>query len=164
MEELVARRMTVDDVELIRLQRELMFQNNGIDAETLETMRVPFATWLRPKLLDETYLGWAMERGGVAVAGVGIMILDWPPHPQHPADGRRAYILNVYVAPEERGKGTANALMTLAEAECRALGIDYAVLHASPMGRPVYERSGWKQTNEMSKSMVGRPGTSADSL
>lgn len=156
--------MTVDDADLIRLQRERMFQSNGIAQETLEEMRVPFVEWVRPRLANGTYLGWAMERDGVTVAGAGLLILDWPPHPQHPTDGRRGYILNVYVAPEERGKGTAKALMALVEEESLRLGIEYAVLHASPMGRPVYERTGWKQTNEMSKNLAGRAGTVVDSL
>ncbi len=164
MPELQIRPMTVEDADLIRLQRELMFQNNGIDQATLDAMREPFVAWVKPKLADGSYLGWAGVRDGVVVAGMGIMIVDWPPHPQHPTDDRRAYILNVYVAPEERGKGTAKLLMTLAEDESRKLGIEYAVLHASPMGRPVYDRSGWKATNEMAKSLIGRAGTSADSL
>jgi GNAT superfamily N-acetyltransferase len=164
MEELQIRRMTVADADLIRQQREWMFEHNGIDRATLDAMREPFLAWVTRKLTDGSYIGWAGTRDGVVVAGTGIILLDWPPHPQHPLDARRAYVLNVYVAPEERGKGTARLLMTRVEDECRALGIDYAVLHASPMGRPVYERSGWKGTNEMAKSLVGRPGTSADSL
>jgi GNAT superfamily N-acetyltransferase len=93
-----------------------------------------------------------------------LFVLDWPPHPQHPLDARRGYVLNVYVAPEGRGLGLAKRLMEIVENEAGKMGIEYAVLHASPMGMPVYEGIGWKGTNEMAKSLVGRAGTAADSV
>ena len=71
------------------------------------------------------------------------MVIDWPPHPSHPSDDRRGYVLNVYVEPEWRGQGIAKRLMAAAEDAFTQRGIGYAFLHATETGRPLYERAGW---------------------
>jgi predicted GNAT family acetyltransferase len=56
-------------------------------------------------------------------------------------------IYSVATLPEARGHGYGTALtwMTLADAEP---GVRAAVLQASPMGRPVYERMGFRLVRE----------------
>jgi GNAT superfamily N-acetyltransferase len=78
------------------------------------------------------------------------MVIDWPPHPSHPEQAARGYILNVFVEPDRRGQGIAGGLMELAVAEGRRRGLQYMILHATAQGRPMYERLGWAQTSEMS--------------
>ncbi len=58
---------------------------------------------------------------------------------------------NVFVEPAYRGRGIAAELMRKAEAELARRGVAYATLSASNAGRPVYEKLGWKATNEMAK-------------
>jgi GNAT superfamily N-acetyltransferase len=112
-------------------------------------MTAAFEQWLSPRLEDGSYFGWMLEDAGVVIAGLGMMVIDWPPHPSHPADHRRAYILNVFAEPEHRRKGLAKRLMALAEARARELGICYAILHSTRQGRPLYESLGWGPTSEM---------------
>jgi len=38
--------------------------------------------------------------------------------------------------------------------ECRANKIDFAILHASPEGRPLYESLGFQAGNEMAHQVV----------
>ena len=78
-----------------------------------------------------------------------MMVIDWPPYPLHPTQSARGYFLNVFVEPEHRGQGLARALMDLAMEEARRRGLDHMILHATPMGRPLYEALGWTQTSEM---------------
>jgi ribosomal protein S18 acetylase RimI-like enzyme len=58
------------------------------------------------------------------VAGIGLMLVDWPPHPAHPTQDRRGYVLNVYVEPTRRRRGLAQQLMALAEAEFAGRGVE----------------------------------------
>ena len=81
------------------------------------------------------------------------MVIDWPPHPSHPYEDRRGYVLNVFVEPSHRGRGLAKMLMQLGEAEFATRGVSFAILHATRMGRPLYEKIGWAQTSEMSKQI-----------
>ena len=49
-----------------------------------------------------------------------------------------------------RRRGLARRLMELAIEWARVKGVAKLVLHASPQGRPLYERLGFEPTNEMS--------------
>jgi predicted acetyltransferase len=79
------------------------------------------------------------------------MLIDWPPHPSHPQEDKRGYVLNVFVEPSHRKRGLAKMLMSLGEAELARRGASFAILHATRMGRSIYEAIGWAQTSEMSK-------------
>ena len=128
-----------------------MFAENGVDAASLDAMAAPFAAWLRERLEDGRYFGFMAEEDGAVIAGIGLFLLDWPPHYRHPESAQRGYILNVYVEPAYRGRGLAAELMERAEEEFRRRGVGFEVLHASEMGRPVYEKLGWSAMPEMGK-------------
>ena len=145
------RTLGVGDTAAICAHRYRMYEEMGFEAEKLDAMREPFAAWLKPRLEDGRYFGFAVEDGGAVVAGVGLQLLDWPPGPNHPTSDVRGYILNVFVEPEFRGRGIARMLMQRAEEEFRARGVAYGMLHASVKGRPVYEGLGWTMTNQMGK-------------
>lgn len=115
-------------------------------------MAEPFAAWLEPRLADGRYFGFmAQTDNGEVVGGVGLMEIDWPPHPAHPEECRRGYVLNVFVEPSHRGRGIARALMEASEAAFRERGITYAILHATEAGRSCYDRMDWSPTTEMAK-------------
>jgi ribosomal protein S18 acetylase RimI-like enzyme len=147
---LAYRPARASDLPLIVRQRREMFAANGFGADLLASMSGPFETWLAPRLACGDYFGWIVEDGtGRPVGGLGMIEIDWPPHPLHPEQDRRGYILNVYVEPGLRGGGVARTLMALATAEGRRRGLDLMALHASPMGRSLYEGLGWTASNEM---------------
>jgi len=133
-----------------------MFRESGRPPAQVAAMADPFREWLAPRLADGRYFGWIVEEGGAPVAGLGMMEIDWPPHPLHPREARRGYILNVYVEPGFRRRGLARLLMETAQEEARRRGIGYAILHATDQGRALYEALGWTDTAEMALS-IGAP-------
>jgi ribosomal protein S18 acetylase RimI-like enzyme len=138
------------DLAVIVRQRREMFAANGHAEAVVAPMSETFTAWLAPRLASGVYFGWIVEdEAGRAVAGLGMMELDWPPHPLHPGQDRRGYILNVFVDPGLRVAGVGRALMDRATAEGRRRGLDVLVLHASAMGRSLYESLGWRTGNEM---------------
>lgn len=152
---LAIRPVTKADVEIVCAHRRAMFAEAGkFREEDMDAAIPPFRAWLTERLASGDYFGFLAEDLGAVVGGVGMMLLDWPPHPFHPHDARRGYVCNVFVEPSHRRRGLATRLATEAEAELRRRGIAYAVLHASPLGRPIYEQDGWKQTNEMAKFLA----------
>ena len=143
-----------NDLELICRHREEMFRASnapGRSDELLRTMTTAFRVRLRPRLKDGSYFGYIVEENDAPVAGIGLMVIDWPPHPSHPFEDRRGYVLNVFVEPSHRGRGLGRMLMDLGDAEMAQRGVSFAVLHATRMGKPLYEKLGWAQTSEMSK-------------
>jgi ribosomal protein S18 acetylase RimI-like enzyme len=148
------RPVRLSDLDLICRHREDMFRASnapGRSDESLRAMTASFRVWIEPRLGDGSYFGYIVEEDGAAVAGIGLMIIDWPPHPLHPNEDRRGYVLNVFVEPSHRKRGLAKMLTGLGEAEIARRGVSFAILHATRMGRPLYEQAGWTQTAEMSK-------------
>lgn len=141
------------DLDLVCRHRHEMFKASGRTDEALAPMSAAFRDWLAPRLTDGGYFGWIAVEAGAPVGGLGMMVIDWPPHPSHPTQAARGYILNVFVEPDRRGQGIAKALMELAMSEGRRRGIQYMILHATAQGRPMYEQLGWAQTAEMSISL-----------
>jgi len=150
---LQARQLVPDDLELICRHREAMFLEAGGDPAALRVMTEHFRPWLRVRLEDGRYYGFMVMDEGDPAAGIGLMSIDWPPHPAHSTQDQRGYVLNVYVEPAYRRRGLATALMKLAEAEFSRRGLGFAVLHATEVGRPVYQALGWAATREMTKTL-----------
>ena len=133
-----------------------MFREAAGDGRTediLATMTKHFRIWLAPRLQDGSYFGFIAQDGDTPVAGIGLMTLPWPPHPFHPAEDERGYILNVYVEPSYRRRKIGDLLMKLAEEEFRRRGITFAVLHATSMGHHLYKAQSWEPTTEMFKQL-----------
>lgn len=148
------RKVTPEDLELICRHREEMFRDAGTPEAVLVEMTEHFRSWLAPRLQDGTYFGYVISSDGRPVAGVGLMMIDWPPHPSHPTQDQRGYVLNVYVEPEHRRNGLAKRLMGLAEEEFDRRGVEFAILHATEKGKPLYRQLGWDATSEMAKLLL----------
>jgi GNAT superfamily N-acetyltransferase len=147
------RHVSAADLDLVCRHREEMFRESGSPETDLAAMAAPFRSWLATRLIDGRYFGFIAEWDGMPIGGVGLMEIDWPPHPFHPTADRRGYVLNVFVESGYRGRGLASLLMEHSEREFERRGLTYLVLHATAAGRPVYERVGWAQTSEMSKRL-----------
>lgn len=143
------RHATPEDALLITGQRHRMFADNGFATEAaLSAADAQFEPWVRARLADGRYLGLLLEEGQMVLAGAGIFFADFPPHWMDPQP-LRAYVPNVYTAPEHRGHGYTKTLMARIIQECRERGVPTVVLHASPQGRPVYQRLSFVPTDEM---------------
>jgi ribosomal protein S18 acetylase RimI-like enzyme len=132
-----------------------MFREAGRDEQVLQTMTTHFLAWLQPRLDNGTYFGFVAMDNEIPVAGIGLMLIDWPPHPSHPDQGSRGYVLNVYVEPGHRRRGIAQMLMEYADAAFAKHGVHFAILHATEMGRDLYAGLGWNGTTEMAKRLGG---------
>jgi len=146
---LATRPATPSDAALIAHHRQRMFADSGqADAEAMQIMSANFVAWVRPRLADGRYIGWLIEDEGAIIAGAGLWLMDFPPHWMDP-EPIRAYLLNFYVEPTHRGHGLAQKMLALAVDEAHRRGIRVVSLHASNLGRPIYERNGFEPTNEM---------------
>jgi ribosomal protein S18 acetylase RimI-like enzyme len=126
-----------------------MFVDAGrADTQALKNMSARFEPWVKDMIAQGKYIGWLMEDGGKVIAGAGLMIMDWPPHPLDPGS-HRGYLLNVYVNPEYRRKKLGSQLVERALAEARQRNIRVVSLHSTEAGRPMYESNGFRPTDEM---------------
>ncbi|HTX77611.1 MAG TPA: GNAT family N-acetyltransferase [Terracidiphilus sp.] len=155
---LATRPATPADAALIASHRRAMFAAMGsLTPDVLDEMTRSFEPWLLPRLADGRYLGWITEDDGQPIASAGLMFLDWPPHPLHPAASVRGYILNVFVDPAHRRRGLARTLVDCCLQEARSRDIELVTLHASSEGRPLYESMGFRNGSEMQLVLLTEP-------
>ncbi|MBZ9750572.1 GNAT family N-acetyltransferase [Deinococcus sp. HMF7604] len=137
------RRAVPDDAPVIAAHRAQMFTDMGdLTPEEAQAQVDLWTGWLRSVLASGDYVGFVAEETGRPLGSAGLMFHPKAPTTDEPATVR-AYVLNVYVAPQSRRQGLADALMRAVLAEVQARGLRSVSLHASAQGRAIYERLGF---------------------
>lgn len=142
--EITVRQATVDDIsDLVRLRR-MMFESMGFDDPAkLDAGDAAAASYFAQAIPDGEFRGWlAITPAGEAVSTIGLVIDQHPPGPGN-LSGKTGYIMNVVTHPAYRRRGLARRLMQVALAWLDERGIRRAELHATDMGRPLYEELGF---------------------
>jgi GNAT superfamily N-acetyltransferase len=103
--------------------------------------------YFQESLPRETYLAWLAESQGKTVAIGGVLLFTRPPTAEN-MTGLDGYVMNMYTLPEWRGQGIASRLMQLLIAEMRTRRLGRLWLHATPIGRPIYETYGFIPVNQ----------------
>jgi len=144
------RAATLEDISVLIHHRRAMWRDMGReDAAVLEQMDAAAREYFSSAVPDGSYRGFlAVNDSGEVVGGGGIVISPWPGSFRQEKP-RRAMILNMYVEKAYRRRGIARALMEAMIEWCRKEGFGYVGLHASDEGRPLYEKLGFRSTNEM---------------
>jgi len=147
------------DAAIIAWHRARMFQDMGdVPPALFDELRTTSQAYIGEALARHEYVGWLASPAAdpdTVVAGAGAQLRRAFPHmlklPAGPvvAQGRHAIVLNVFTEPEWRRQGVGELLMRQVIAWAREEQLDRLVLHASPHGRPLYERLGFQGTNEM---------------
>ncbi|HLY31543.1 MAG TPA: GNAT family N-acetyltransferase [Ktedonobacterales bacterium] len=144
------RQATVADTHVIADHRVLMFIDTGrLTPDAAATMRKSLPPILQPMLATGEYVGWLVTgKDSEIIAGAGVQVRRLLPRPETFLS-REALVVNVYVEPDYRRRGLARRLMQTILDWCRQQRIERVSLHASIMGRPLYESMGFTQTNEL---------------
>lgn len=106
-----------------------------------------------------SYYKWALESGnhiaylvydGDTFAGAGGVSFYQVMPTYHNTTGKKAYIMNMYTAPEYRRQGIAIYTLDLLVKEAKGKGISQISLEATDMGFSLYEKYGFvKMKDEM---------------
>jgi GNAT superfamily N-acetyltransferase len=151
---LTLRLATVDDIPVLVNHRRRMFEDMYADKNVVRdpagyaAMDEAYAVLLRYEIPAGSTRVWVIEDGGKIAASGALKFTDWLPRP----DGQRrglVYVHSVYTVPEYRRQGLARRLLNAMIDYCRDNGWPRLTLHASDMGRGLYEDLGFEPTNEM---------------
>jgi GNAT superfamily N-acetyltransferase len=165
-EEIRVRLATAEDIPVLARHRAEMFRDMGqLPEQQYRSLLAATELDLAAMLAAGEYVSYVAspaDRPGEIVAGAGIQIRRLLPRPLPGATsirlGPEAIVVNVFTEREWRRRGIAERLMRHVIEWARSHGIARLVLHASPDGRPLYERLGFEPTNEM-RFMGELPGT-----
>ena len=132
-----------------------MYRDMGVIPASEEARLLDASSaYFRTALESGEYLAWLATPSrapGEIVAGAGLIVRDMIPRPGHEGavEVREAQIVNVYTEPAWRRRGIAALLMRHVLDYTRTNSINRVSLHASDVGRPLYESLGFIPTNEM---------------
>ena len=149
------RAATIDDIPTLIHHRRMMWWDMGRhDEAVLELMDTAAKEYFAEAIPRGNYRGFlAVNLKNEVVGGAGVVVSPWPGifHQRAP---QRAMILNMYVEREYRRRGIAKSLMEAMIAWCREAQFANVGLHASDEGRPLYEKLGFRATNEMRLDLI----------
>ena len=133
-----------DANELARLRSIFLCEVTQSDSEALraENERANLA-YFQKALADDSFAAWLAMDGDAIVGTSGVSFYISPPS-FHCTDGRKAYIMNMYTLPAYRKRGIAAELFDRIVAEAVSRGYQQINLNATTMGKPLYERYGFK--------------------
>ena len=138
------RRATRDDIGPLVKHRIEMFRSMGHTDEELEILR-PVVTRFLNASWDESLVCFLAVEDERVIGGCAVTLYKVMPGPRNPS-GSVLYAHNMYVEPENRGKGVASALLQEIIGFGRTVGVHRIELHATELGKGLYERAGFVKT------------------
>ena len=145
---MIFRRATLADIdELVECRLEMRLEREkGKMVIGIEEFRSKNYDYFKQHLPDDSFISWVASDKDKIAAISGLCFYYAPPTFSDPS-GTTAYIMNIYTKPQYRRKGIAARLMGYIIQEAKSRGCGKITLHASDMGRPVYEKLGFKDAN-----------------
>lgn len=111
--------------------------------------------WMRDALSEHgTWHAWLAETGSHVVGNVWLDRIDKIPNPAAEPEVH-AYVSNLYVQPQARGRGLGRDLLEAAVGHCRLLRPHAVILWPSERSRSLYERAGFESAADMMTLPIG---------
>jgi ribosomal protein S18 acetylase RimI-like enzyme len=144
--ELQYKKATSQDMEmLLKARIEMLRAVNNPPADTdFSQIEANCRVYYSDSFEKDAHVAYLVFDGDTFVGCGGVSFFQGVPSFHNPS-GMRAYIVNIYTAPEYRGRGIATKVVDLLVQEAKKRDIKRITLVASDMGRPVYERYGFVQ-------------------
>ena len=142
---LTYRKAQVEDMPTLMDLRKKQLMDEGIEPNI--DIDAELHRFFETKLTEGTLIQLVVEDNGEAVACGAVILYDFPPSYTNKT-GKKGYITNMYTREDYRGQGIATRLLTKLVDEAKALGVPNLWLGASEMGKPVYKKFGFKESDD----------------
>ena len=151
LEKFEYKKATIEDIdELVRTRiMVLRVANNLSDDVDMFVVEEESYKYYRRALETGEHIAYLVYDNGTFIGAGGVSFYHVMPT-YHNSTGKKAYIMNMYTAPEYRRQGIAFHTLDLLVKDARKQGALQIALEATDMGRPLYERYGFvKMEDEM---------------
>ena len=143
------RKATIDDLDLLVSTRITVLRaaNKLDDNVDMSEVERESRDYYEKALLDGSHTAYLVFDDVEFVGAGGVSYFRVMPTYHNPS-GRKAYIMNMYTAPDHRRRGIAYNTLDLLVKDAKAQGVAAISLEATDMGRPLYERYGFVKMND----------------
>ena len=140
------KKATIEDIpQLIECRIEFVKEgNDNVSKDELDNYCKHLEKYFLKHIQDGSFISWIAvddKQNIIATSGLEIQ-LKIPQLWNLP--GKESYILNMYTKPKWRRKGIGSVLLEKLLEESKINGINIVSLHASDIGRLLYEKYGFK--------------------
>ncbi len=133
---------------LIRLRLEFLNEVQKVGSPSEDAaLKAKLKDYFMVNMKAGSFSSWIAVDNGVIVGTSGICYYALPPS-YNRITGNVAYIMNMYTQPAYRGKGIAPSLFEKLLVEAKDRGCHKISLNATEMGRPLYMKFGFKESND----------------
>ena len=138
------KRATMEDIdELVRTRIIVLRAANKLsDDEDMSVVEEESKAYDGRALETGEHIAYLVYDNGAFVGAGGVSFYQVMPTYHNPT-GKKAYIMNMYTAPEYRRQGIAINTLDLLVKDAKEQGVLQIALEATDMGRPLYERYGF---------------------
>jgi GNAT superfamily N-acetyltransferase len=145
------RKAIAEDDERIAEHFYKLWLDNGLKPEDLlPDCKTEVLDFIRNARERDSYQAFIAEVDRKIIGSAGSQLFTGLyPMPFQPSYRKVGYIWGVYVEPDHRHQGIGRSLTQMNLDYLKTIGCTRAILHASPLGRSVYEQLGFQPNNEM---------------
>lgn len=138
------RKATSEDIEELVKTRLIVLRAANQLAEDADMPIVEQESYVYYRRALETgeHIAYLVYDDGKFIGAGGVSFYQVMPTYHNPG-GKKAYIMNMYTAPEYRRKGIALHTLDLLVKAAKEQGVSAISLEATDMGRPLYEKYGF---------------------
>ena len=152
VERFECKRATMEDIdELVRTRIIVLRAANKLsDDEDMSVVEEESKAYYGRALETGEHIAYLVYDNGAFVGAGGVSFYQVMPTYHNPT-GKKAYIMNMYTAPEYRRQGIAINTLDLLVKDVRKQGVSQIALEATEMGRPLYEKYGFVKMEDRSE-------------
>ncbi len=145
------KRATIEDIEELVRTRIIVLRaaNKLSDDVDMSVVEQESYVYYKRALGTNEHIAYLVYDNGTFIGAGGVSFYQVMPTYHNPS-GKKAYIMNMYTAPEYRRQGIAIHTLDLLVKDAKKQGVSQIALEATDMGRPLYEKYGFvKMEDEM---------------
>lgn len=139
------RKAGIEETALLSELRKQQLVDEGIEPN--KDIDEELINFFHKHFMDGSLAEWVIEDEGEIIATAAIVFYEFPPTYTNKSE-IKGYVTNMYTAPDYRKRGLATMLLDKLVDEARERHVEKIWLGASKLGRPVYLKYGFQETNE----------------
>lgn len=143
------KQASLDDIELLVKSRIIVLRdaNHLDDSADMSEIKAQSYDYYRQAIPNGECINYLVFDDDKLIGCGGVSFFRVMPTCHNPT-GKKAYLMNIYTAPEYRRKGIAYKTLDLIVKATKEKGINHINLEATAMGRSMYEKYGFTKMND----------------